>query len=181
MKYLIDLTPDTDGSFLATCRAFPELTTFGKDKDEVSRNAIGALEEAIAARIADGDPLPPPTTQAEVKKHKGLVVNLPLMSSFKAHLYMVLQESDVSRAQLARRLGWHREQVDRLFRLDHSSRLDQLQAAFAALKRDLDVRLEAAPLTGGSPKPDAPALTINPEQPRTPGYDIGANTRQNKR
>ena len=141
MMYLIDLTSDTDGSLLASCRAFPELTTFGKDKDEASQNAIGALEEAVAARIADGDTLPRPATLADVKKHKGLVVKLPLMSSLKAHLYVALQESGVSRAQLARRLGWHREQVDRLFRLDHSSRLDQLEAAFAALQQDLDVRV----------------------------------------
>jgi antitoxin HicB len=141
MMYLIDLARDSDGSVLATCRSFPELTTFGKDKDEASHHAIGALEEAIAARIADGDPLPRPATLAELKKHKGLMVKLPLMTSLKAHLYMTLKASGVSRAELARRLGWHREQVDRLFRLDHSSRLDQLEAAFAALHQNLDVRV----------------------------------------
>jgi hypothetical protein len=36
----------------------------------------------------------------------------------------------------------HREQVDRLFRLDHSSRLDQLDAAFRALDSRLTVELE---------------------------------------
>lgn len=36
MMYLIDLLPDTDGSLLANCRAFPELTTSWKDKDEPS-------------------------------------------------------------------------------------------------------------------------------------------------
>jgi hypothetical protein len=40
---------------------------------------------------------------------------------------------------------------------------------------------EAAPLTVGSPKLDTPALTINPEQPRTPAHGTSANTRQNKR
>ena len=55
MMYLIDLAPDTDGRLLATCRTFPELTTFGKDKDEAPQSVVGALEEAIAARIADGD------------------------------------------------------------------------------------------------------------------------------
>jgi len=29
-------------------------------------------------------------------------------------------------AELSRRLGWKRESVDRLFRLDHASRLEQL-------------------------------------------------------
>ena len=48
-------------------------------------------------------------------------------------LYMICSRRGVSRAELARRLEWHREQVDRLFRLDHKSRLDQMEAAFVAL------------------------------------------------
>ena len=48
-------------------------------------------------------------------------------------LYMICSRRGVSRAELARRLEWHREQVDRLFRLDHKSRLDQMEAAFEAL------------------------------------------------
>jgi antitoxin HicB len=44
-----------------------------------------------------------------------------------------------------RRLGWRsRESVDRLFRLDHASRLDQIEAAFRALGRRIDVKVESA-------------------------------------
>jgi hypothetical protein len=39
MIYLIDIKPDTDGSLLATCKAFPELTTFGSDKAQVWKSA----------------------------------------------------------------------------------------------------------------------------------------------
>lgn len=54
--------------------------------------------------------------------------------------------SQTTRAELARRLGWHREQVDRLFRLDHASRLDRLKATFKALHREMGVEIiEAAP------------------------------------
>jgi antitoxin HicB len=45
---------------------------------------------------------------------------------------------------LARRLHWNRESVDRLFRLDHNSRLDQLEAAFKALGRNIDIEVAAA-------------------------------------
>ena len=41
-------------------------------------------------------------------------------------------------------LGWNRESVDRLFRLDHASRLDQLEAAFKALGRSVDVSIKRA-------------------------------------
>lgn len=141
MIYLIDIEPDTDGSLLATCKAFPELTTFGADKAQVWKNALGSLEEAIAARIDDGDPLPAAATEAQIKRHKGVWVKLPLMTSLKCMLYSVLMESRMNRAELARRLDWHRESVDRLFRLDHASRVDQIEAAFKALQQDVDVRV----------------------------------------
>ena len=63
----------------------------------------------------------------------GILVQLPLIVFLKSALYMILREHGKSRADLMRLLGWHREQVDRLFRLDHNSTLDQLEKAFAAL------------------------------------------------
>jgi antitoxin HicB len=139
MVYLLKTAPDDNGTQLVTCPAFPEVTTF------VSRgggaHALAAIEEAIAARIADGDPLPRPATDAQRKRHKGLAVKLPLLTSLKAQLYMATREAGVTRAELARRLGWHREQVDRLFRLDHASRVDQIEAAFEKLHRNVDVRV----------------------------------------
>ena len=141
LAYLLETTPDDNGTLLVTCPAFPEVTTFGEDQAQARLHAIGAIEEAIAARISDGDPIPAPATDAAIRRHKGLWVKLPLMTSLKAHLYVALREADMTRAQLARDLGWHREQVDRLFRLDHASRLDQIEAALAKLHQDVDIRV----------------------------------------
>lgn len=144
MIYLIDVMPDDNGTLLATCKTFPELTTFGADAGEVGRVALGAIEEAIAARIADGEELPAPASGAAIRKHKGVAVKLPLMTALKVDLYQALRASGTTRAALARSLGWHREQVDRLFRLDHASRLDQIEAAFRALHLDVDLRVAPA-------------------------------------
>jgi hypothetical protein len=43
-------------------------------KAQAWKNAFGALEEAIAARIDDGDPLPAPATEAQIKRHRGVWV-----------------------------------------------------------------------------------------------------------
>lgn len=141
MIYLIDATPDDNGALLGTSKAFPELTTFGTDAVDLARNAVGALKEAIAARSAARESIPPQPSYAEIRNHKGIVVKLSLMTALKVELYQALKESGTTRAALARRLGWHREQVDRLFRIDHASRLDRLEAAFHALHRDVDVRI----------------------------------------
>ena len=140
LGYPIKLTPDDNDTFLVTCPALPEVTTFGKTVEEIQRAAAGAIEEAIAARISYGEALPPPVPARKAERSSRFV-KLPALTTLKVQLYIVLGESGITRAELARRLGWHREQVDRLFRLDHASRLDRLEAAFNALERELDVRL----------------------------------------
>jgi antitoxin HicB len=62
------------------------------------------------------------------------------LANLKLELYLACKAAHVSRAELARRLGWHREQVDRLFRLDHASRVDQIEAAMHAVGQDIEVR-----------------------------------------
>jgi antitoxin HicB len=124
---------------LATSPSLPEVTTFGEDDADALAHAIGAIEEALAARIADGEDIPAPR-----ERLRGRSVALPLMTSLKVSLYRALRESGITRAELMRRLGWNRESVDRLFRLDHASRLDQIEAAFRALGKSVALEIEEA-------------------------------------
>ena len=57
LRYPIQLEDDDD-AVLATSPDFPELTTFGVDRDEAVARAAYALEEAIAARIHGGKDVP---------------------------------------------------------------------------------------------------------------------------
>ena len=132
LAYPIRLAKDDNGTILATAPDFPELTTFGEDRDAALLHAIDALEEAIASRMARNQDIPPPS--------KGLYpVALPTLSSIKVLLYRAMREESVRKAELARRLGWHAPQVDRLFDLTHASRIDQLDRAFSVLGRRLNV------------------------------------------
>jgi antitoxin HicB len=81
---------------------------------------------------------------APASHSRARAVALPLMAALKVALYRSLREAGLTRAELMRRLGWNRESVDRLFRLDHASRLDQLEAAFKALGRSVDVSIKRA-------------------------------------
>jgi len=71
-------------------------------------------------------------------------VRLPALTALKVQLVWALEAAGITRAELARRLKWNRESVDRLFRLDHRSRLEQLEAAFRALGRRVDVVVREA-------------------------------------
>ena len=141
--YRIELTPDDNGTFLVTCPELPEVTTYGESEADAAEAAALAIEEALAARISMGVDIPPPSGFVTLGKP---FVPLTAQTTFKISLYRTLGQTGVTRAELARRLGWHREQVDRLFRLDHASRLDQLEAAFNALgfRIDLSQAVKAA-------------------------------------
>jgi antitoxin HicB len=142
LAYPIKITPDDNDTFLVTCPAFPEITTFGESRAEAQHAALNAIEEAIAARMSYGEPLPSPVPAAEnTLGRNSVLVRLPVMTALKLQLHILLRESGMTRAELSRKLGWHREAVDRLFRLDHASRLDRLEAAFKALQREIDVEI----------------------------------------
>lgn len=136
--YELNLQPDGD-TWLVTAPAFPELATYGEDKEAACRNGREAVLQAIAGRIADNEEVPVPVMELPDDAARSGFVQLPVLALLKAGLYMNLRYQKKTRADLMRALGWHREQVDRLFRLDHNSSLDQMEKAFLALGIPLQV------------------------------------------
>lgn len=136
--YEIELTED-DGAWLVTCPALPEVTSFGETQDDALLHAANAVEEALAARIATGADIPLASGRTG-----GPHVVLPLLTQFKVELYQALRAEGKSRADLQRAMKVHRPQVDRLFDLNHASKLDQIEAAFRALGREVNISVEAA-------------------------------------
>ena len=94
--------------------------------------AVDALEEAIAARIHAGQDIPSPS-KGEVR------VGMPTLTAVKVILYQGMRDDGVGKAELARRLGWHLPQVDRVLDIQHHSRMDQMDAALGVIDRQLYV------------------------------------------
>lgn len=63
------------------------------------------------------------------------------LACVKLAIYQSMRDDGVRKSDLARRLGWHMPQVDRLLDLSHASRLEQAEAALAALGRQLSVKV----------------------------------------
>jgi antitoxin HicB len=138
LGYRVLLTPDDNGTFLVSCPDLPIVATFGETRDDALHHAVDAVETALASMIDDGESIPSPS------QGPGEIVVLPTLTALKVNLYWTLREVGITRAELTRRLGWNRESVDRLFRLDHGSKLEQLDAAFAVLHKRIDLRIEEA-------------------------------------
>ena len=145
LSYPIKLEDD-DGTVMATSPDFPELTTFGEDRNECLARAVDALEEAIAARIHQGREIPSPSDGQQY-------ATLPTLTAVKVMLYQGMKDQHIGKAELARTLGWHLPQVDRVLDVCHSSRLDRMDAALGAIGLHLEVRAKDAP-TGDPHLPD---------------------------
>lgn len=137
MRYPVELERDDD-TVLVSSREFPEMHTFGDDEADALRHAVDAMETAILGRMMDREPIPYP---GEIQQH---FVVLPTQSALKVELYRAMLEEGLRKADVARLLGWHPPQVDRLFDLRHASRLDQIEAAFRALGRSIDFEVSKA-------------------------------------
>ena len=131
--YPVKLTPDED-TFLVSSRDFPELVTFGITKPEALAYAVGAFSEAIAARIAYREPIPIPSV-AERGEH---LVELPAQAAVKILLYRIMLDQGYRKSDLAERIGVHKQEMDRIFKLGHATSLPKLEKAFAALGKKLE-------------------------------------------
>ncbi|MFZ3237687.1 MAG: type II toxin-antitoxin system HicB family antitoxin [Stellaceae bacterium] len=166
--YAVILTADDNDTVLVTCPDLPEVATFGEDTDDAMQRAADAIEEALAARIARREDIPGPSDPERSTMgrghnrqsfHSGMVglmttparsengrplVRLPPLTVAKVELYRVARAQGVSKAELARRLGWHGPQVDRLFDLNHRSTIEQLDQALHAVGKRLVVSVHDA-------------------------------------
>jgi antitoxin HicB len=115
--YPATLTPDPDGGFTVTFRDVPEAITEGDSREEALLRAEDALESGLAMNVAAKEPLPAPSA----------------LGMAKAALYEAMRDQGVGRAEVARRLRWHLPQVARILDLRHASKMEQVEAALAAL------------------------------------------------
>ena len=131
LAYPIHLEPDED-TILATSPDFPEMVTFGEDREEALLRAVGALSEAIAARMHYREDIPMPSAGEPCAV-------IPPLITLKVMLYQGMRDQGIGKAELARRLHWHLPQVDRVLDINHKSGLEQMDAALGAIGRRLQV------------------------------------------
>ncbi len=138
--YPVVLEPDDNDTVMVSFPDVPGAVTFGQDEDEALTRAADALETMFIAYIGDRRPIPRPSRPRKRQR----TVTLPPLATAKVALYQTMREQGVRKAELARRLHCDFRQVDRLLDLRHRSRLDQIDAALAALGKHLDIRLRDA-------------------------------------
>jgi antitoxin HicB len=134
--YPVTLTSD-DGAVLVTFVDVPEAITFGADEGEALLQAVDALESALSFYVEDRKPLP-----AVSKPKKGQqTVSPSALECAKLGVYQAMTLQGVKKSELARRLGWHMPQIDRLFNLKHASKFEQIESAAHVLGKRIHLEI----------------------------------------
>jgi antitoxin HicB len=134
--YPVTLTPD-EGTVMVTFVDIPEAITFGMDEEEALLQAVDALESALTFYIEDRKLLPTPSKPKKGQK----TVRPSALECGKLGVYQAMTEQGIKKSELARRLGWHMPQIDRLFDLRHASKLDQIEAAASVLGKHVKLQI----------------------------------------
>jgi len=136
-EFPVTLTKDDNGTVIAMFVDVPEAITFGTDEDEALLNAIDALETGLSFYVDERKALPVPSKAKKGQK----TVTPSALECAKLGIYKAMTDEGIKKAELARRLGWHMPQVDRLFDLRHASKLDQIEAAAHVLGKKINIEI----------------------------------------
>jgi len=139
----VQLDPEEDGGYVVTLPDIAYGATQGDTLQEALLQAQDMVEETILGMIAHNEEVPIPLPA------KGRpVARLPALTAAKLEVYHAMRQAGLDAAQLAQELGSPAKKITHIFDGYYAVRLEQLEAALAALDRRLVVtrnRREAKP------------------------------------
>jgi antitoxin HicB len=144
MEYPAVFDAAEEGGFIVKFPDFDWGVTQGDTEEEAREMAADAIRTMIRELIRQGKEIPSPG-RPRGRKHR--MIRLAALDAAKTQLYMAFLGSGIHKAELARRLGIPKTTIDRLFDLDRHTRLDQMEAAFAALGKRLSIEIGDAAYT----------------------------------
>ncbi len=138
--YPCEIASDEDGELVVTFPDVPEAITGGRDRAETLRLAADALGAALAGYVHDHRDIPHPGAAAPDQE----LVAVPAMMTAKLALYSAMRSQNITKSELARRLGIRQSAIQKLTDPDSQSRIGQLQAALDAVGCQLVIDVTAA-------------------------------------
>lgn len=138
MRYPATFKPAEEGGFVVTFRDIPEAITQGDSLEEAREMAADALLAAMDFYFEDGRPVPAPS---KVKRGDELV-SLPASVWAKVLLLNEMASQGIRPAELARRMGIKPQEVNRIVKLDHTTKIDTLADALRAMGKQLSISID---------------------------------------
>jgi len=133
--YHYTLTPDDNDTLLILFPDVPEAAAVAETEADAPEQAIEGLEAALQMYIDARRPIPAASFDG------GPPVELGASATAKLLLANEMVHQGIRKADLARTMGVHPPQVDRLLDLGHASKIEAVETALMALGRRLEVAL----------------------------------------
>lgn len=137
MNYPATFKPDPSGGFVVTFRDIPEAITQGDDMTEAMDMARDALVTAMDFYFEDQRPVPLPS---KAKRGEQLVELSPSIGA-KVLLLNEMLAQHIRPADLARKMQVLPQEVNRLLKLDHKTKIDTIAEALSAMGRRLELSI----------------------------------------
>ena len=149
--YPVNLTEDEDGRWLVEFPDLPFCVTDGATMAEALFEASDALSEALATLMTRGEDIPAPSRPAKGQK----TVAPSARIAAKAALYSACRAQGLTKVDLAARLNRDESIARRLLNPKHQTKLDQLEAALAAVDQELIITTRNRPNSAIATEPGA--------------------------
>jgi antitoxin HicB len=137
MLYPVNLRPEPEGSISVSFPDIPEALTSGTDEADALRHALDALLTALDFYFDAKEPVPLPSKPARGQ----LCVELPASYAATVLLYNEVLRQRVRPAELAKRLGIPRQDMTRMLKPRHNTKIDSVASALAALGKHLELKV----------------------------------------
>ena len=137
-RYYATFEPDPDGGILVTFADVPEAITHGADHAEALASAQEALGLALRGYPYDGKEIPRPMAT------EGVPITVNADDALKIAVISAFRQARISKAELARRLGKAENEARRILDPDHATKLGPMQAALAALGKEVVITIKDA-------------------------------------
>lgn len=131
MKYPVTIKKDGN-SYSVSFPDIPEALSCGDSYEEALTEAADALMTAFEFYFEDERTVPLPS------KVTGEFINVPLSIWSKVLLLNTMLEEHVSQADLAKRIGKKKQEMQRIINLGHNTKIDTLVSALEALGKKIN-------------------------------------------
>ncbi|MFJ2379893.1 type II toxin-antitoxin system HicB family antitoxin [Pseudomonas protegens] len=133
--YPVTIHEDENPGVAVTCDDLPEFNSAGDDVADALRESVDGIETALSIYVDQRRPIPPASQPTPGQ----FVVHLPAVTVAKIILWNEMMARDMRKADLCRLLGLAQTQGDRLVDFLHTSKMEAIENALAALNVRLQV------------------------------------------
>ncbi|WP_443693124.1 type II toxin-antitoxin system HicB family antitoxin [Pseudomonas protegens] len=138
---------EENGHYWSSCPDIPEAHSAGDTLEELLENAVEGITLALSIYVERRQLLP------EVTDRGDHVVRLPVITVAKGLLWDMMLRSNMTRTDLAERLGISPTAAGRLVDFEHTSKLESLENALQLFSLRLEVNAVPSYAIGTTPHP----------------------------